>query len=451
MLLGILGFLLTIGILVTIHEWGHFYVARCFNVKILRFSLGFGKPLWTWVGKKDGTLYTLAPLPFGGYVQMLGESEAETIAPEDKPRTFQAQAAWKRFLIVAAGPLINLVFAICAFGALYVVGVEGLRPEVVYVAPNSHAERAGLQVGDTIVAIDEREVRLSHDAAVALVGAPLSRDVEVLVKRDGEAKALFLDLSHIQSGDEKQMSRATGMYLAGEWYTMKVAEVVENSPAAQSFGLQVGDEIVALDGQTVDFLTGRREIAARPDSSVQLEVIRHGQAITLNGTLGSQERDGKTLGFLGVSFERPNVEQWVTVERYGIGKALWFGWEKTKNFTVLTWQMFGRMLTGKASLDNVGGPITIGDMAGQSLRYGAEVFFNFLGVVSLSLAALNLLPIPALDGGHMVLCVVEMLRGKALSVASQMWLNRIGAGVLYAFMGFVLLKDFGRYFGGLLG
>ncbi|MDO4435821.1 MAG: RIP metalloprotease RseP [Cardiobacteriaceae bacterium] len=450
MVLGILGFLLTIGILVTLHEWGHFYVARCFNVKILRFSLGFGKPLWTWVGQKDGTQYTLAPLPFGGYVQMLGETEEQGLSEEDKKRTFHAQAAWKRFLIVAAGPFINLVFAVVAFGGLYVWGVEGLRPEVVRVAPESYAERAGLQVGDEILSIAGREVRLSHDAAVALVGAPLVSEVEIWVKRGEENKALYLDLSHIQAGDERHMAQSTGLYLAGEWYSMQVAEVVDNSPA-QALGLQVGDEILSLNGQAVDFISGRLFIRDNPNQAVNVEIKRFGERLTLSGTLGEQMRDGVRLGYLGVSFMRPQVDDWVTVERYGIFKALWFGWEKTKNFTTLTWQMFGRMLTGKASLDNVGGPISIGDMAGQSLRYGADVFFNFLGVVSLSLAALNLLPIPALDGGHMLLCLLEMVRGKALSANSQQWLNRLGAGLLYAFMGFVLFKDFGRYLGGMLG
>ena len=230
MLWGILGFIITIGILVTIHEWGHFWVARRFDVKILRFSLGFGKPFLTWRGKKDGTLYTLAPIPLGGFVQMLGESSDEAVDAAEKHRTFQAKKAWQRFLIAFAGPAVNLLFAVLAFAALYLYGVQGLRPEVARVAPDSLAARAGLQVGDQIRAIEGKDTPLSSDAHISLVGAPRRSDVNIVIQRDGEERILALDLSSLRAGDELKMDEATGLYLVDEWLQRWVSKRATASP-----------------------------------------------------------------------------------------------------------------------------------------------------------------------------------------------------------------------------
>lgn len=446
MLWGILGFIITIGILVTIHEWGHFWVARRFDVKILRFSLGFGKPFLTWRGKKDGTLYTLAPIPLGGFVQMLGESSDEAVDAAEKHRTFQAKKAWQRFLIAFAGPAVNLLFAVLAFAALYLYGVQGLRPEVARVAPDSLAARAGLQVGDQIRAIEGKDTPLSSDAHISLVGAPRRSDVNIVIQRDGEERILALDLSSLRAGDELKMDEATGLYLVDEWLPAEVAETVPDSPAA-AMGIQKGDRITAVNGEAQDLIRIGKVIAAgKPGDTISITVMRADSEQTLHGQLGTRtDKKGKTHGFLGVKWQRVDVSAYQSVERYGFWASLGHGWDKVVYYVRLTYNMFGRMFAGKISLDNIGGPLTIGDAAGKTLSYGWDIFLNFLGVVSLSLAAINLLPVPMLDGGHMLFYALETVRGKPLSATTMKWALRVGATLVYALMLFVVLKDFWKY------
>lgn len=443
---GILGFAITIGILVTIHEWGHFQMARCFDVKILRFSLGFGRPLLKWRGKKDGTLYTLAWIPLGGYVQMLGESDGEAVNDAEKHRTFAAKKAWQRFLIAFAGPAANLLFAVLVFAALYLFGVQGLRPEVAYVAPDSLAARAGLQVGDLIRAVEGKNVKLGGETHVALVGAPRRDDVTIVIERGGQEEVLRLDLSGLQKGDELNMARATGIYLVDEWFPADIEEVMPDSPAA-AMGIFTGDRIIAINGKFQDNRKAVGEALAKSplDKSITITVLREGNEHILQGELGVREDKGRKYGYLGVKWSRIDVSPYLVIERYGLWQALQRGWGKVVYYTRLTYNMFGRMFAGKASLDNIGGPITIGDAAGRTLTYGWGIFLNFLGVVSLSLAAINLLPVPRLDGGHMLFYALETIRGKPLSARTMKWALRFGGSLVYALMAFVVLKDLWKY------
>jgi RIP metalloprotease rseP len=443
---GILGFIITIGILVTIHEWGHFWVARRCDVKIIRFSLGFGKPFLSWRGKKDGTLYTLAWIPLGGFVKMLGESSEESVDEAEKNRAFWAKKAWQRFLIVSAGPAINLLFAVFAFAALYLYGVQGLRPEVARVVPDSLAAHAGLQIGDQIRVIEGKEIKLSSDAHIALIGAPRRSDVNLVIERDGETRNLILDLSGLRAGDELKMDEITGLYLVDEWLPAIVAETLPDSPAAK-MGLQKDDRITAINGEVQDRIRISKAIASiKPGESVNITIERAGREQTLQGILGSRENDKeKKQGFLGVKWQPVNVSAYQTVERYGLWASLGHGWNKVVYYVRLTYDMFGRMIVGKVSLDNIGGPLTIGDAAGKTLRYGWDIFLNFLGIVSLSLAAINLLPVPMLDGGHMFFYALEMVRGKPLPEAVMNGTFFVGKILVYALMLFVVLKDLWKY------
>lgn len=435
MLLGVIGFILTIGILVTIHEWGHFYVARLCDVKILKFSLGFGRPLFSWRGEKDNTIYQISWIPLGGYVQMLGESGDEIIAhPRDARRTFQAKSAWKRFLIVFAGPAINLIFAWLAFSALYLYGVEGHRPVVAEVRQEN-----GLRAGDIIEKINHQPIKLSHDAPLAWVANMGKNNIPVEIQRDGKNQTIYLDFSHLKKGDELDISEALGIHLITDWLTAEIKEIVPES-TAEIMGLQSGDKILTLNGQPVDMIRMRKRLTEVPPE-ITLKIERNQEIMELSGTL--KQRNGRP--FLGVVWVRPDLSQYETTERYDVLSALARGGQKMVSFVHLTYQVFGRMLTNKASLDNLGGPITIGDMAGKTISYGFDVFLNFLGVVSLSLAAINLLPIPLLDGGHMVLYALEMVRKKALSERAMKYWSYFGMAILYSFMAFVLLKDFWKY------
>lgn len=444
MLWGVLGFLITIGLLVTIHEWGHFAVARYFGVKILRFSLGFGKPFLTWTGKKEGTKYTLAPIPLGGFVQMYGEKDEEGIPVADRDRTFHGKPAWQRFLIVFAGPAVNLIFAVLAFALLFFTGVQGMTPEVAYVREGSLADKAGLMAGDQMVSVNGAQVRLAMDAHIGWVGAPRG-EVVVQYRRDGMVHDATVDLSALTAGDELRMSDAVGVFLVDEWLPADIEKVMDNSPAA-AMGLQAGDRLLAMNGQEADLIRIGRYVAAHAHEAVRFSVLRNGQPMEVAGTIGEREnRRGDMTGYLGVEWRLADLSAYETVERYGVAESLYRGMEKTGHYVQLTFAMFARMIKGEVSLDNLGGPITIGDTAGKTLQYGLDVFLNFLGVVSLSLAALNLLPIPLLDGGHMLFYAVEAMRGKPLSENVMKWAYRVGQFVLFAFIGFVLLNDFYRY------
>lgn len=442
---GTAGFLLTIGLLVTIHEYGHFWMARRFGVKILRFSLGFGKPLLSWTGKKEGTQYTLSPIPLGGFVQMYGEKEGEEPLPaSEREKTFYAKPAWQRFLIAFAGPAVNLAFAVLAFALLYFTGVRGMEPTLAVVRQGSLADQAGLQAGDRILSVHGKTVRLSMDAHVAWVGAPREK-IEVRYARDGAMRETQVDLSGLKAGDELKMSRALGAFLVDEWLPADIAQIVADSPA-EKMGLQAGDRIVALNGEPSDLIAVGEYVAAHPHTDVALQVQRDGALLDIVGRTGERnDHAGKAGGFLGVQWQRADLAAHEIVERYGAGESLYRGMEKTAYYVKLTFAMFGRMIKGEVSLDNLGGPITIGDTAGKTLQFGWDVFLNFLGVVSLSLAALNLLPVPMLDGGHMLFYAVETLRGKPLSARAMTWAYRVGQFVLFAFIGFVLLNDFYRY------
>ena len=438
-LFGLLGFCLTIGILVTIHEWAHFYVARLFNVKILRFSIGFGKPLLSWRSKKDDTLYTLAPILLGGFVQMLGENREEEIAPEDAGRTFQGLPPGKRFLVAFAGPAINLIFAVIMFAGLYMVGVKGLRPEIAWVQANSIASFADFRPGDLIREIQGQRIRLTDEGHVALVGAPREK-IHLTIDRDGQTLERILDLSGLKKGDELKMAQATGLYMVDEWLPAQVGEVMKDSPAAAA-GLQAGDIVRQVDGRDVDLI--HFNLGKKAGETVQLTVERAGAALQVGVTVG--EHKGKPYLGLRWADVRPHIGKFETVERYPLGPALAHGTAKMLYYTETTYKTFLRLLRNQASLENMGGPLTIGDVAGRTLQMSWDIFLNFLGVVSLSLAAINLLPVPLLDGGHMLFCVLEMVRGKPLPDPAMKWLNYLGAGLIYALMLLVVGKDLWTY------
>lgn len=453
MLWGLLGFIITIGFLVTIHEYGHFWVARRCGVKIVRFSIGFGKPFLSWTGKKDGTKYTLAPIPLGGFVQMYGETDEEAVSEADKGRTFAAKKAWQRFLIAFAGPAVNLIFAVLAFSLLFMTGVQGIKPEVAHVSPQSLAYQAGLQSGDKLLSIDGHRIHLAVDAHIALAGAPHA-NVPVTYQRGEQTFQTQLNLTQLVAGDELQMQRTTGLFLADDYWPANVGKVLPNT-AASAMGLHAGDRIIAIDGQQIAENDGLFKlsdtIAAKPNADVHLVVARGNERLQLSGKLGEREVNGKRYGFLGIEWQRvPNADFLKAnriTERYGVLESLQQGTLKTAYYVKLTYDMFARLLRHEVSINNLGGPVTIGDAAGKSLQMGWSTFLNFLGLVSLSLAALNFLPIPMLDGGHMLFTVIEMIKGKPLSEKSMQLSMRLGQVVVFAFMGFVVLNDLWRYLG----
>lgn len=441
-MLSILGFFITIGILVTIHELGHFWVARFFGVKIIRFSLGFGKPLLKWKGKKDDTLYTLALIPLGGFVQMYGEKDDKDII--DKSRTFAGKTPWQRFLITFAGPAINLIFAILAFSFLFLFGVTGLKPQVAQVIPNSVAQIAGFQDGDLIQKINGKKINLARDADVALLSS-IDKIASIEVVRNDQLKKLELPMDFFKKGDELQLHKTLGLYLVSNWIPSQIA-IVDKDSAAQNIGLQVGDDLIGLDGKPADRVILTNFINQNPNKKINLTVKRNNQILELSGNLGEKIVNDKKFGLLGIRWAPVDFSKFQTTEKYGLINSLSNGLQKTWDYSALTFDFFARMIRGKASTDNLGGPLTIGDLAGRTLRYGAFEFINFLGLISLSLAVINLLPIPSLDGGHMLFSVIEMIIKRPIPEKIAKVFQFMGMILLFSFMIFVVTKDIFKYF-----
>ena len=447
-----LGFLITIGILVLIHEWGHFAVARFFNVKILRFSLGFGKPLLSWTGKKDNTKYTLSPIPLGGFVQMLGENSEEEIKPEEKDRTFSAKPAWQRFLIVLAGPLINLIFAVLAFSLVFMNGVEGVKPEILHINEGSLAQKAGLRAGDLLLEIDGTEIKLSVDANVALAAA-YHKPIEIKYLRGNQLLNGELDLSNLKAGDELKMSKTLGMFLIDEWFSAFVGDLLEDAPA-KSFGLKKGDQILAINGREIKEGAGiyaaGELIKKLANQETIITIKRDNKIFDLTGKIGEKIENGEKIGFLGVywQYRQPKQEffdKYGVVEKYSLFPALKQGFNKSIYYVEITLSMLKRLIIREVSIDNMGGPLTVGDIAGKTLRIGFNVFLNFLGLVSLSLGVINLLPIPVLDGGHMLFCAIETIIRRPIPQKIQTFFFKVGATIIFLFMGLIIFNDFMRY------
>jgi regulator of sigma E protease len=465
----LVAFVVAIGVLVVVHEYGHYSVARLCGVKVLRFSIGFGKPLAQWVSQKSGTEWTISALPLGGYVKMLDERESPEKIPEhDLPHAFNRQSVGKRFAIVAAGPIANFILAIVLFAAVFASGVT--EPAAIVAAPpaQSVAAQAGFQGGETIVSVsdangsDTEPVRSWSDLRWKLLSSAFDHHRVVLAARDGGGTYDFpLDLSRLGSKDlDDDFMSKLGLEAGGG--TLKIAGVEADS-AAQRAGLQKGDRLLAIDGRPVDsastFITYVKAHAGKP---VHLQIVRGGasqgprrdaaqaaapgeaqQTLTLTVTPAAQRDDetGEEVGRIGAALaaQAPTVDV-----RYGPVESVQLGAHRTWDIAVYSLRMFGRMLTGEASLKNLSGPVTIADYAGKSARLGPSAFLSFLALVSISLGVLNLLPIPVLDGGHLLYYAVEAVTGKAVSDRWQLVLQRAGLACIVALSAIALFNDLAR-------
>ncbi|HEY1610252.1 MAG TPA: RIP metalloprotease RseP [Paraburkholderia sp.] len=451
LLIELVAFAVAIGVLVVVHEYGHYSVARLCGVKVLRFSIGFGRPLVQWVSKKTGTEWTISALPLGGYVKMLDERETgEPIAESDLPRAFNRQSVAKRIAIVAAGPIANFVLAVVLFAVVYATGVS--EPAAIVAAPPSHsaAARAGFQGGETVVAVSERSgsdteaVRSWSDLRWKLLGAAFDDENRVVLSaRDGAGTYDFpLDLSQLTGKDldDDFMSRL-GLEAGGG--TLRVAGV-EAGSAAQHAGLIPGDLLRTIDGRPVDsvsaFIAYVKGHAGKP---LTLDVERAGRTVPLTIVPQAQPdpESGATVGRIGaaLTMQTPSVNV-----RYGPLESVRLGARRAWDIGLYSVRMFGRMLTGNASLRNLSGPVTIADYAGKSARLGPSAFLSFLALVSISLGVLNLLPIPVLDGGHLLYYVVEAVTGKAVSDRWQLILQRAGLACIVALSAIALFNDLSR-------
>ncbi|MGN6317527.1 RIP metalloprotease RseP [Trinickia sp.] len=451
LLIEVAAFAVAIGVLVVVHEYGHYSVARLCGVKVLRFSIGFGRPLASWVGRRSGTEWTISALPLGGYVKMLDERDpGPGIAPDELRYAFNRQHVAKRIAIVLAGPLANFVLAVALFSIVFATGVSEPVARLATPTAGSIAARAGFDGGETVVAIgDERgadieAVRSWSDLRWKLLDAAFNHRRVVLKARDGRGTYDFqVDLRHVPDSDlDDDFLTKLGFDQGG---TLSVA-AVEPGSAAQRAGLQPGDTLRSAGGAPIDgaqaFIAYVKARAGRP---VLLGVERgeSGQPITLTVVPDAREdvQTGATSGRIGAALAT-HVES-VNV-RYGLGESVARSARRTWDIALYSLRMFGRMLTGEASLKNLSGPVTIADYAGKSAQLGWAPFLSFLSLVSISLGVLNLLPIPVLDGGHLLYYLVEAATGKAVSERWQLVLQRAGLVCIVVLSAIALFNDLAR-------
>lgn len=454
------GFIITIGILVTLHELGHYSVARWCGVKVLRFSFGFGTVLFSRRWGRDQTEWALSAIPLGGYVRMLDEGDRQDgegqIAESDLPRAFNRQPVWKRFAIVAAGPLSNFLLAVLLLAVMFMVGVPGLAPVLSPPAAETAAAEAGLQSEDRIVAVDDQAVVVWQDVIQKLLNADASSAVTLTVERDGRPLKLPLKLNVLtENKGENNPAELLGLhpYLG----VPLLAGVTEDSPASAA-GLKKGDRVQAVNGVTLDspgalVAQVNQTIDQTSDpikaATVELTVLRDGMTLTIPVTPRLEtDANGKKVARIGVSIAvDPEVSaRYRVMQRYGVVEALGKGAARTWDLTALTFKTIGRMIVGSASLKNLSGPITIADYAGQSIQAGFQQFFTFLALVSIGLGVLNFLPVPLLDGGHLLYYFAEMLRGRPLPERVMEIGQRIGFALIATLIVLALFNDFSRKF-----
>jgi regulator of sigma E protease len=446
-------FLLAVAFLIAVHEWGHFRMARACGVKVLRFSVGFGRVLWRRVGR-DGTEFTLAMLPLGGYVRMLDERDGP-VSPTERQHAFNQRPLRQRAAIVAAGPVVNWLVAILMFTLVAWMGADVPKAVLGTPVPATAAERAGIRSGDWVHAVSSDgqswdEVRGLPELLDAVARAQALREDLYLNVTDGQGRGerrLHLDMT--APADASIGARALQSVGILPYAAPLVSSVKPEGPGAQA-GLQPGDRVLAINGRAVEDAGQLRSlIRAAPiddvaPQSLLLRIERHGQVLEVGATPRAVTENGQRFARLeigiGAAPERVSVS-------YGLLDGVAKGAQDSWNLAVLTVRMIGRMLVGEASVKNLSGPLSIAEYAGQSARAGLAPFFDYLGKISLSLAVLNLLPLPMLDGGHLMYHLFEGLSGRPVSEWWQQQLQRVGALILMLMMALALSNDVARLAG----
>ncbi len=444
-----LAFIFVLGLLIFVHEYGHFWVARRCGVKVLRFSIGFG-PLLFSRHDKHGTEFALSAIPFGGYVKMLDEREGD-VPHELLSQTFNRKSVGQRIAIVAAGPLVNLMFAVFIYWVMFMTGVTALIPVVGEVQQNSPAAIAGIQSGQEIVSIDGKEtqswesvtfalLKRIGDSGEMLVGVR-SADASYVENKVVAIHAWLVDL------EQNDPLAVFGIQPFMPTLAPVLGDLIE-SGAAHRAGLQKGDRMLSVDAKEItEWSQWVAIIQAYPGKTLDLEIERQGQQLHIALTPDAvDDESGKRIGRVGAQVWVPNDfgTDNQRIVRYDPLMAASAAWNKMWERSVLTVETLGKMLIGLISVNNLSGPITIAKIAGQTASYGPEAFFSFIAYLSISLGILNLLPIPALDGGHLVYYLIELVKGKAISERVQTMGMKLGMTILLAFMILAIYNDFTR-------
>ena len=456
----IIAFIVTIGILVTIHEYGHFQVARWCNVKVLRFSIGFGKPLWQKTFGKDKTEFVLAAIPLGGFVKMLDERELKAEQEENPQltqvkyseaeltRAFNRQSVWKRIAIVLAGPLANLLLAIVLYWVLFMLGVAGTKPTIGAVASNSLAAQASMAAKETIQKINGEPVSSWQEARWILLEASLENKI-VQIDAINENNELFqhtLSFVGVSKDAEIDVLKKIGLTEYRPNIAAVIGEILPDSIAEKGSFL-ANDKILSIDGVAInDWEQVVNTVKSNPNKKLWFEIQRAEKILRIAAAPESIQDNGQTIGRMGASVKinQAELDKLLVTINYsplvGLQKAI----IKTWDTSIFSLKMLGRMLVGEVSLKSISGPVTIADYAGKSANLGLKTFLSFLALVSISIGVLNLLPIPVLDGGHLMYYVVEIFKGSAVSEKTMLLGQKFGIAVLGSLMIVALFNDFYR-------
>ena len=439
-------FIVALGLLVAVHEFGHFWVARRCGVKVERFSIGFGKAIWRRIGK-DGTEYVLALIPLGGYVKML-DGRVDELKPGEEAQAFNHKSVWARMAIVAAGPMANFVFALFAFWLMFMIGVPSVKPVVGEVRPASIVAQAGIEPGMEIVGVGDEQTGDWESVTYALISHLGDDSVQLRLKAQGASyavdKTLMLGDWTFDPDKESPIGSLGIVPLGGK--VLPVVQAIVPSSASEKAGLQVGDRIKGVGDQAITEWTEFVErVQQSPEQPLQVTVEREGSDLTLTLTPDVKKVRGQLVGFVGLSPQLvPLPDEYRVLLQYGPLQALWHGVQKTWNLITLTFDMIGKLIGGIVSLDNLSGPISIAKGAGSSADYGLVYFLGFLALISVNLGIINLFPLPVLDGGHLVYFLIEAVTGKPVPEKIQEIGFRIGAAILMLLMGIALFNDFAR-------
>jgi regulator of sigma E protease len=451
-LMSIFAFIVAISVLVAVHEFGHFWVARRLGFKVLKFSIGFGKPLWVKKGRDD-TLFMISAIPLGGYVKMLDEREGP-VAPEELHRCYNRQSVGKRLAVLSAGPAFNFLFAVVAYWLLFMVGIGGLKPVVGEVTADSPAAIAGLERGDQIISIAGQKITIWEQIPLRLIEVLLdSGEIPVgVIDGDGVQRDLSIDVRGRESELTDPALLMSGLGF-NRWFPTipPLLDEISAGGAAERAGLRSGDLILSAEGQFFDEWRAWVDfVRARPGEMINLQLERDGQRVGLQMTIGRSDGEQGEIGRIGASVRVPPGDLYQdmrTVERYPFFTAFVRGAQKTWDTSVLTIRLLGRMVVGQISAQNIAGPISIAAYAGAAASLGLDEFLGLLAILSISLGIINLLPIPLLDGGQMVYVAAEGIRGKPLPQRVQLLGQQIGIAMLIMIMGLAFYNDINRWLG----
>ena len=446
-LVNLLSFVVAISILVAVHEYGHYLVGRWTGMKVLRFSIGFGKPVWMRRSGKDNTEYCLAAIPLGGYVRFLDSREGP-VAPEDDGRAFNQRPVAARIATLLAGPLFNFLFAIVAYWVLFMPGAMVMQPAIGEVAPGSHADRAGLQYGDKVIAVGEQPTNDWESTLVAILDAMVaSGEIPLTLEdeRGGQRRAV------LNVGEDAARLTEPGALFDGlgfaVWQPLSRVGQVTPGGAAELAGIRAGDEILSVNGESARLWSELLNVVrASPGETVEVEYLRDGIPLSVSLTLGDEGQGDSRRGLIGIGLADTAADYYYR-RTYSPLESLSAAVDKTWTSTLFTIRMLARMVTGDVSIKNISGPINIAQFAGESAERGPSYFLGFLAIISISLGVLNLLPIPVLDGGQIVYQLVEMIKGSPLTDRAQMLGQQIGIFALLLLMSFAFYNDIARILG----